>query len=680
MTERKLDEPLDRFSLEEPFPENQLFGNSTPLVHRLGKTIRWRLSQAKPEDCEEIGVRNNQGLFLERFPRFNKAFPRGEDGRISDDKIDVARAFILSIVGTVSQFSAVFGGSPGSRRRTPYFEGSYLKALQKSFEQWGINFEDGDDYTLKNDCYESPGGKKYVHRSSLHKKFGITCVALDRILNGISSIPVQKFQSRKLRIQRGKGRAPTVLYEEEESMKAINDFLAYPATDRKSRKYVDEQGKSHAVAKYFSNLYGLSYGTTLSFLDGIDKIEGRDSYGREAVLYDEEEVTKVFQSFVSLPKVDPKTGVYTDSEGKRYFSVTYLDQTWGIEVYGSSDALKGVSFIVGRDRIGKRVNLYSEPEVIQAIKDKKLMREKHLALPQLDKDTYEYIDSGGIVYTTVTYFRRHLGFDSRIIRACLNQSTVSSITGRDTQGHIRTLYKRDQLLDSLNSYKLLSLSRSNETQALDPEPVNENTDPVPRNSKGQIRWRILARNQAALVSVIESEVKDLISQGYTVSQNSIVMYCGSGLVHAITDYYPGQLTGLKANLGIESVQKHHGYWSIERIREEARAFCLENGNLTQSLLAVENRYDLIGAVAMHYAGGLTQLKIDLGILRTQRSSSMWTAERNLEAASIPIYLEELPSELKQEILDEFLDFIKVDLDNTISLIDFAVDYIRKRAS
>ena len=109
-------------------------------VTRNAKGIRWVLLNNTPEQNEQLGIRNIHGLFLERYPEFNDLYPRGEDGKIAEDKIETAKTFVLERMGKIKDFSSILGRSAISRRVAPYFEGSHLVALEKSFKPWGINF------------------------------------------------------------------------------------------------------------------------------------------------------------------------------------------------------------------------------------------------------------------------------------------------------------------------------------------------------------------------------------------------------------------------------------------------------------------------------------------------------------------------------------------------------------
>lgn len=100
--------------------------------------VRWKIPGNTDEDNEELGIRNIQAYFLEKFHEFNERFPRGEDGKIAENRRGQARDYILE--RTRRKFRAIFEICP-KKKAAPYFGGSRYVMLQKSFEPWGVEFE-----------------------------------------------------------------------------------------------------------------------------------------------------------------------------------------------------------------------------------------------------------------------------------------------------------------------------------------------------------------------------------------------------------------------------------------------------------------------------------------------------------------------------------------------------------
>lgn len=73
--------------------------------------------------------------------------------------------------------------------------------------------------------------------------------------------------------------------------------------------------------------------------------------------------------------------------------------------------------------------------------------------------------------------------------------------------------------------------------------------------------------------------------------------------------------------------------AAEKIRKMAAEFYQREGGLSQGLLTAGGRNDLAVAISRHYPGRLTQLKEDLGIEQTRRPSHFWDPEKTEKATS-----------------------------------------------
>lgn len=103
---------------------------------------RQRLWAGKTEaEC----IANMQTIWLETYPEFTQLFPFQKDGFIKAEKRDEARIYILERMGRAVDFKAVFGSySITQRSVVPYFDGSFITAVRKTFKNWGINFTTRD--------------------------------------------------------------------------------------------------------------------------------------------------------------------------------------------------------------------------------------------------------------------------------------------------------------------------------------------------------------------------------------------------------------------------------------------------------------------------------------------------------------------------------------------------------
>lgn len=122
--------------------------NIPPVLRDSWGRVVWGLPNNTQEENELIGISNIQALFLKNFPDFNDLFPRGEDGKIAEEKIADAKIFILGNLKNQREFLKVFTSSTVDRKHTPYFEGSHIVALQKSFSPWGLAIP-REEFTLR---------------------------------------------------------------------------------------------------------------------------------------------------------------------------------------------------------------------------------------------------------------------------------------------------------------------------------------------------------------------------------------------------------------------------------------------------------------------------------------------------------------------------------------------------
>lgn len=102
--------------------------------------LRWRISRYSPEENEQVGVRNIQGVFVERFPEFETEF-FDENGIIREKNKTQAESFILENIGVSRSFLDTFGSSPLNATISPYFGGTLMSVLKKSFAPWGLDVE-----------------------------------------------------------------------------------------------------------------------------------------------------------------------------------------------------------------------------------------------------------------------------------------------------------------------------------------------------------------------------------------------------------------------------------------------------------------------------------------------------------------------------------------------------------
>lgn len=472
----------------------------TPLRYKKGR-ITWKLSGNTTEQNEKIGVHNIQALFLQAFPEFNGRFPKEKNNLIAEKHREDAQVFIQEKIGTKEKFIATIGNSPIVAAGVPYFEGSFLSCISKSFQPWGLVFPE-ERVDKETGRYIDAGGESWVAIGSLSNEVDISVSALSRLANstrsqkgrertgretvlynetemmdlinaillrpiirprslyvdengqswvtgnslrqeygGISQSLLDKYckECQRLPARNRSGRSLVLLYDEQQARSILDDFFRLPPVDQATGRYTDEGGKSWVVANYFLTPSGISHSTILKVLQGIAFIEGRDKLGRKGVLYDESEASKRVSFFLTYPQVDRTNDVYRDGEDKVWATIMHFSKQYGISRWSVSAAIEGCSFIEGRDSGGRVVRLYNSDEVETSIR-------LYSELPKAEWKTRTYVDENG-EWVTEGYLRGRTGLSSDgLKKQLLNARTIS---GRGANGHIATLYLLDDVLRAL---------------------------------------------------------------------------------------------------------------------------------------------------------------------------------------------------------------------------------------
>ncbi len=128
------------------------------------------------------------------------------------------------------------------------------------------------------------------------------------------------------------------------------------------------------------------------------------------------------------------------------------------------------------------------------------------------------------------------------------------------------------------------------------------------------------------VENIEIVAREFYDQHGRLTQPALKSYRMTGLESAITDRYPGGITGLQTNLEIGLSRRPVGEWTADKVKEEARDFMEKGGKLTFQALSESGRADLMGAIASHFPGRMTALKRELG-QKVKTQGGEWTPDK-----------------------------------------------------
>src|SRR3989344_543140 len=534
---------------------------SVPSVLRdEGGRVVWKLQGNSPEENEQLGIRNVQGLFLEKFPEFDEMFPRLEDGKIEKDRREEARNYISKIFYRQKIFNRYFPNL-NSRKRFPFFEGSYKVILRKSFGPWGIEFSD-QDFPRKPSGYwtsESIASNALI----VYQKFGyLTHPLLQEIGNtdlmyGLSKYPGgMKALLKKVKVLYSASKTKNGLITTEE------DSLPKTRTGKILWRVLVEKTPDSLIA--------------------IIEKEARRILSNGVELTDNGLRSKGYSSFTA--------GVQKYYPG----GLTSLQESLGLPI------------------LQKPRGYWKDPNIIE-------------------QEAISFLESG-----------------DNLTQQGIKEADKSSLwmaIAKYYPGGIFALRSK------------LSLESSQRPK------------------------RYWTPEQ------IERETRDFINQegkfSYTLLQEKGRM----DLVGAISKNYHGGIYGLRKALGLNLLRKSNDHWTKEQIEKDSALIIETQGSISFELLIRQGKYDLVNAIRRHYPGGITGLKEQFGLKLPSKPEEYPTPEKNgekyrviLDEIEIKNLLESLTNEQKYEINRKFWEFIRENPDSEISIVDFAVDYLRQRGA
>ncbi len=156
----------------------------------------------------------------------------------------------------------------------------------------------------------------------------------------------------------------------------------------------------------------------------------------------------------------------------------------------------------------------------------------------------------------------------------------------------------------------------------------------PKDPSGRVKWQAF-KNQDWLMAYIQWESAMFVSEVGNLNDR-LMRQKQSGLRQAIDDYYPGGIVQVRQDIGLNVIRRSTGYWTPEKIREEARAFLeeAETRKITQQGLKQTGLNGLSMAIYRKYPGGIRQLRADLNIDSGKRPEFVSTQEANAALESL----------------------------------------------
>lgn len=127
---------------------------------------------------------------------------------------------------------------------------------------------------------------------------------------------------------------------------------------------------------------------------------------------------------------------------------------------------------------------------------------------------------------------------------------------------------------------------------------------------------------------IEKEARALVKQGIALDRN-LALVNKSTLLFAVNKYYPGGVRKLRENIGLGQSSVPNGYWTLEKIEEEAQKHLEEHGNISSKTLSGQSGFR--SAIGKYYPGGLRNLQKTLGLQESRKAKGFWSKEKTEEA-------------------------------------------------
>ncbi len=477
----------------------------TVLRDRRGTRIIWSLPENTAEQNEELGIRNIQGLFLERFPEFNELFPRGEDGKIAEDKREDAKDYILSRIQIEDRknFYRVFGTSMLQKRTAPYFNGSRFFTIEKSFAPWGITFKFSRirGYWMNTEVIEDEA-RNFLQQGNSLRQESLRMNGKSSLIRAITKYYPGGMNALKKKLKLQVLRKPNDYWTPENIEKEALEFYQkeeiltqdvlrlrdrydllgaiaehYPGKltalkrklgisnssidevklDSKRGVFIDADGERWVSVNVLVTDLRLSPKVISKYMVGISFIKVSTKNDQEVVLYNEEEFRAKIVDFLSLPRVDPQTGRFQDKEEQIWVVMNVFEQEIGIDSKTLFTDIEGIGIKKGRSKTGREVTLYNESEL-------RARFASFASLPRVDRETRRYVDKEGSSWTTITILKQDFHIDPKRLRFLLQR--VKKINGRDTVG------KRVVLFNEKEAAEAVKLERR-ATESISSDQANE---------------------------------------------------------------------------------------------------------------------------------------------------------------------------------------------------------------
>lgn len=375
---------------------------------------------SEPEVLSRIGKR------LE-LPRVDKITGRYEDqngvGWVSATNFRILLKSGQRLAACLQDVPTIDGRGKNNQPVTLYHEEEVLDKLGQIISLPSVDKESG--------IFTDNEGADWVTEWYFCETFGLTNSGMKKFLKGMVRM-------------NGRDRIGhlTALYPRSLVESQINSFLELPRVDRKTGIHIDSDGEEWAAAQFFVDNFDISNTGLRQYLQGMDKMSGRDRHNEETSLYNRKQVLNQLGPILSLPRVDKETNKYVDENGESWVILKSFRYKVGIR---TENLLDGIRSIRGRDRSNHIVPLYSELDIQTKVSSR-------LSLPQIDEGNGRYTDQDGDTWITPSKLVEESGVSSTVVYRGIRETKASVITGRDKLGRVRSLYREQDIKTFLANF------------------------------------------------------------------------------------------------------------------------------------------------------------------------------------------------------------------------------------
>lgn len=304
----------------------------------------------------------------------------------------------------------------------------------------------------KGQGYVDEGGEEWVPAYLLHQRYQLSYRTIQDYLKDAPTIK-----------GRAAGGKEVILYSHSVAERVLGELLSLPKVDKQTAKYTDPAGKSWVTLEFLQKRLGNIKALKHPQQTALRRIRGRDGNGHVTLLYAEQEASEfLIRGKLSIPRLK-KLGVYTDPDGQRWVTTTYLRGKLHLTSKTLSRYVASVSTIKIKGQNDASITLYNEAQALK-------QAQELIELPRVNKNSEPYTDGAGEMWATINYFTQHYGLSERLILKQL--AGIKTKPGRVGNNHVAELYSVNQAVEVLGRHANLPTVDRNTNRFTD---IDDNT-------------------------------------------------------------------------------------------------------------------------------------------------------------------------------------------------------------